>query len=100
MVQISKYSQFYIQVNTEDKRYLEGLKEYFSEYVNGFQYSPKFQSGMWDGKVYMFSPSTRTLPYGLLTELIRFHKKYYPDTEFHIEKSVKSLFSGEEPKFT
>lgn len=95
MVFVRKYGDLRIQIDSIDYDYLKHLKEDFTRYVSGYQFMPKFLSGSWCGKASMFNSMSRSLPYGLLIDFLRFHKKYYPGDPLNVEPDVKNLFKGE-----
>lgn len=94
MVTICKHDFLNIQINTDDYKYLREVRDHFSAYVEGYQFMPAFTHSGWDGKVSMLNLSKKTIPYGLLTDFIKFHKKYYPEVELKIEQDVLNLFRG------
>ena len=87
---------FDIRIDTDDYTYLNDVRNYFTDYVEGFAYMPKYLSGQWSGKICLFKTFTRELPYGLLSDLLRFHKKYYPQLELEIDKEITNMFKGKE----
>ena len=93
MVQIEYYDHLYIRINTTNREYLNTLHEHFSDFAPGYLFSPKYKMGRWNGKIYLFDYSNKLLPYGLLTEFIQFHKKYFKDVELTIDDQVKSIFA-------
>jgi superfamily II DNA or RNA helicase len=48
------------------------LYEHFTYMVPGYQWSPKFKYGSWDGKIHEFSMRTNTIRAGLYNELRQF----------------------------
>ncbi len=51
------------------------LQDVFSYYVTGFKHMPKYKAGIWDGKIKLFNIKTKTFPYGLIVDLIKFCTK-------------------------
>jgi len=96
MIKICKYDSLHIQINTDNIQYLRDVRDYFSDYVEGFMHMPAFKNTGWDGKVSMLNLSKRTLPYGLLLDLIRFHKREYQNLELKIEEDVLRMLKGKE----
>jgi len=94
MIHVYKYKDLRIQIDSADYDYLNHLKKDFTRYVSGYQFMPKFLSGSWNGKASMFNTMSRSLPYGLLVDFLRFHKKHYPDVPLDIEPDVKNFFKG------
>ena len=94
MIEIHKYklNPLYITIKTHNQQYLSDLKNYFTDYVEGFQFTPKYKSGQWNGKICLFK--NNILPYGLLADVIRFTKKEYPLVNLKIDKDVSQMFKG------
>jgi len=93
MVNIIKHDGLHIKIDTLDTEYIRNVKEYFTEYVENYIHMQKYKSGQWNGKVCLFN-NNRTLPYGLLTEVVRFHKKNYANTTITISPDVLAMFKG------
>jgi len=93
-VRISKYNNLLIKINSDSLEYLDGMKELFTQYVEGFQFMPRFRSGSWNGKTCMINNFQYTLPYGLLIDLVKFHKKHFPSYHLNVDQEVKDLFKG------
>jgi hypothetical protein len=94
MIIIKKVSNIKLQIDTPDREYLKNLKDYFTTNVDGYYHMPKFKAGVWDGKISLFSDKARTLPYGLLIDWLKFHKKNYPEVPYQIDPEVSALFKG------
>ena len=92
-VRIKKYDDLHIQVITDDRAYIADLKSFFTDFVEGYRFQPKFRNGGWDGKICLVG-SGNVLPYGLLFDTLSFHKKNYKDKELKIDNGVKGFFSG------
>lgn len=92
-VRIKLHSPMSIQIVTEDVDYVKLMKEEFTAYVEGFRFMPAYKSGGWNGQVCMMHKFHHTLPYGLLFDLIKIHKKECPRTKLSIDPEVKSLFN-------
>jgi superfamily II DNA or RNA helicase len=99
MIEIKKFERLYIQVLTSDRHELSTIKEYFTAYVDGFRFMPAYQDGRWDGRVSLFNGINRTIPYGLLTDLLACVKKNNFDLK--VDPDVIGLFKLiKEPKIT
>lgn len=61
------------------------LGEFFSFFVNGYQFSPKYKKGMWDGKIRLYNRRTHYLFKGLLHHLYEFAN----DRGYTISKNFK-----------
>lgn len=94
MIKISRNitNPLYIIVKSQHQLYLNEVKKYFTDYVTGFQYTPKYKSGTWDGKICLFK--NNLLPYGLLPELLLYSKKCFPLFKLEIDSEVKKMFKG------
>lgn len=92
MVRIELLNKLHLRFLTENFEYLRDLKEAFTEKVEGYWWSPKARAGLWHGDISLFDGRNKSLPYGLLDEIIEFHKFQYPDEELKISTPVKNLF--------
>jgi superfamily II DNA or RNA helicase len=92
-VKIRKFDELHIQVITDDRDVILGLKDYFTDYVEGYKFQPKFRNGGWDGKICLVR-SGNVLPYGLLLNTLRFLKTHYKEKQLSIDDDVKDLFKG------
>lgn len=93
MIKVRKFDNLHIQVITNDRAYVADFKAYFTDYVEGYRFQPKFKQGGWSGQVCLVS-SGNILPFGLLFDFIMFHKKHYKDMELQIDEDVKDFFTG------
>jgi len=93
---IKSYKKLYIQLVSDEYGVLQKVKEHFTTYKEGFLYSPKYKSGLWDGTITVFNWAHKTLPYGLLLETIKFIKKEYPNTRIIVDDDVTAMFKGVE----
>ncbi len=82
----------YIIIRTQHQQYLDDIKKYFTDYVAGFQYTPKYKSGTWNGKICLFK--NNSLPYGLLPELLLYTKRNFPLLNLKIDDNIKKMFKG------
>lgn len=94
MVEVKLLTNMTIQLVTEDVDYLCQMRDHFTKYVPGFQFMPAYRSGRWPGKVCLIDKFNNSMPYGLLFDLIRIHKKHFPRNRLVIYPEVKSLFKG------
>jgi superfamily II DNA or RNA helicase len=83
----------HIRIECEDYDYIRQLKRLFTYYVDGFQFTPQYKSGSWNGRVCLITASN-TMPYGLLTEFLKINKKNFPDAGIVIDPEIKKLFKG------
>lgn len=93
-VKLIQENPMLIKIVTEDYAYLKEIKELFTCYVDGFQYMPQYRSGSWNGKTCMIHGLNNTLPYGLLFDFIKKHKRYFPRHILTLDEKVKNLFIG------
>lgn len=95
IVRITLKDPIHIKIQTDDDDYLGLLKEQFTYYVDGFRFTPQYKSGGWNGKVCLIK-SDGSMPYGLLTEVIKVNKREFPRMTLIIDDDVKKLFKGDE----
>jgi superfamily II DNA or RNA helicase len=83
MIVIKKLNETYLRVDCEPEVAAE-ISGCFRFYAKAYKYDWKFQKGLWDGKISLFSPSKRLLYAGLLRELQEFldHRGYLYHLEF------------------
>ena len=55
---------------------MQELSEHFTFYVPGYKFMPAFRNRMWDGKIRLFDKRTQSLPFGLISKLGDFCKRY------------------------
>jgi len=94
-VKLELANDLHIRIVSDNRKYMIGIREYFTQHVEGFQYMPAWRSGSWDGKICMINKVTNTIPYGLLFDYIRLHKKYFKSYKLVISGEVKKLFKGQ-----
>jgi len=69
-VTISKINELYIKLDcSADIRFF--LYDQFCFEVPGFKFMPKFKSGMWDGKIRLFSSNTGKIYHGLFDQVTK-----------------------------
>ena len=95
MIEI-KLDKLHIKIETREYAFLSFLKEHFSAYAPGYRFSPKYEAGVWDGKIYLLRD--RKLPYGLLSEVLKIHKKHFNHIPLKLDPSLYTLFKGESYK--
>jgi len=95
-IEITKHDKnpLRLRIGTEDYRYLTKLYKYFSAKVPNYFHMPQYRTGAWDGTVSMFNKTTRSIPYGLFLDFIKFHKEYENPPELKIAPDVKRIFRG------
>ena len=79
-----------LKIETQEWGFYEALKEGLSAYAENYRFSPKYQSGTWDGKISMFRH--KKVPYGLLTDVLRIYKEDYKHIPLTVDSEVQALF--------
>lgn len=95
-INLKCYSNLKFKIDTDEYDYLSELNNYFSAYTEGFRFSPLYKTGQWDGKIYMLNKTNLTLPIGLLTDFLRFHKKYFNDYKLNLDEDLKNIIKKED----
>lgn len=80
-IRVQKLNEVLFKIDCERSTAME-LSERFSFYAKNFQYHPRFQNKVWDGKIRLFNLKTYTLPCGLKEELIKFAEENGYSIEF------------------
>lgn len=93
-IRIAKYDTLNIQFECDDIAVLRTLQEAFTDYAPGFVWSPRFKSGLWDGKISVFDWYHKALPYGLLLDAVRVLKRDFPELPIKINPDVLTMFNG------
>ena len=70
MIRIEKLNELTLKIFC-DKDIAMEIYEKFSFQVPGYQYTPKYKKGLWDGSIHLFNLRNRTLPSGLLVYLFK-----------------------------
>ena len=90
-INISLYKNMFLRFDAPYE-YLSALKEYFSAFVPNYQHLPKFRGSAWDGRISVFDGRTRSLPYGLIFDVIEFHQEQFPTWRLKIDEPAKRKF--------
>jgi superfamily II DNA or RNA helicase len=77
---IRKKNETYLEVLAVDN-IIMSLWDFFSFYVNGYQFMPKFRMKIWDGKLHLYNRNTCEIYVGLLQHI----KEYAKIHEYFIE---------------
>lgn len=99
-VHIVLHDRLSLRLDTTNYEYLNKIKEHYTEYVDGYMFIPLYKSGRWNGKKSIFNTNVRRLPYGLITDLLKFTKNEFPELEIIVDSDITSLFRGIEPDTT
>jgi superfamily II DNA or RNA helicase len=87
-MKIKYYNEAFVSIDCEYDEAQE-LSDVFSFYSPNHQWSPKYQSGIWDGKIHLFDINNCLLPFGLLKKLIGYLK--LSDYEYEIEPRLLEM---------
>lgn len=87
-IQIRYLNDVFLRIDAE-KSALYSLKERFTFKVPGYQFTPSYKSGFWDGSISLLNLKNRTIYSGLLEEIKEFCKEN--DFELEIEDHPKFL---------
>ena len=71
-IYLSKKSESFLSVASEDSGVLRELSEYFTFYADGYKFMPAYRNKLWDGKIRLYNLMNKTIPYGLKDEILRF----------------------------
>ena len=94
-VVIKKLSNVFIQIQA-DAGIRMGLSEYFSRYVKGYMFSPKYKAKVWDGKIRLFKYPNGAIYAGLIKDVLEYCKEGGLSTK--VEPEVMEMFrSGHDP---
>lgn len=97
MITIDKIDNTFLQINCSDELAFE-IRDVFSCYTKNYKYHPKFKARIWNGKISFFDISTRTLPIGLLEDLINYfvENNYSYKFNFDVSELFDETFTDEE----
>ena len=87
MIKITPYNETYVRVTGDDDGILMEMSDYFTFFVPGYRYHPKFKNKMWDGKIKLIGRSGLIYK-GLVGELIKFFQAN--EYEFSIDITLKN----------
>jgi superfamily II DNA or RNA helicase len=73
MIEIRYFNEAHCQIVCEYDE-AQDIADLFSFYSPNHRWSPKYQSGVWDGKIRLFDINNCLLPFGLLKKLIGYCK--------------------------
>jgi len=96
-VEVSKFNEAYVRVTCNGGIEYE-LRDYFSFFVPGYQYMPKFKSKIWDGKLYLYDVRKKLLYHGLAPYIERFCKERNYTLDISDDVIVSQEFSVVEAK--
>jgi superfamily II DNA or RNA helicase len=93
--QLTLEKNYKIRIKSNHHDYVKDMKEEFALHVKNYYFMGKYKAGMWDGKIHFITEAS-LMPYGLLLDYIRLHRKLYPDIELNLDDGIKNLFKGHE----
>lgn len=70
-----KIDNMNVRIITNDFRVKNKIVKFLSVFITNAQYSPKFQMGIWDGKINYYNMKNNTIPMGLWYEVFKFCRK-------------------------
>ena len=91
MITLLPYNATHIRVRCDDWGVEQELVEHFTFDVPGAKFSPKYRSGIWDGKIKLFSTRNKLIYRGLIELLYKFAKsRGYPiEIDTALNPSIK-----------
>lgn len=69
-----KLNEVHMRLDSDDNGILQELNEFFSFYMEGYRFSPKYKARMWDGRIHLYNYASRKLYCGLLPYVREFCK--------------------------
>ncbi|QGZ15774.1 DNA helicase [Acinetobacter phage vB_AbaM_Apostate] len=87
-INVMFYDYSHIKISTQQSIFRE-LRDYFSFYVDGYQFSPKYVYGTWDGRLKMLG-TDGLLPFGLLGQVVKFAQNNMLSIAIHPDVSAKT----------
>lgn len=99
-VQLLLNNNYKIKIKTNSDEYIKTMKKEFALKAKNYFWSGKYKAGLWDGKVHFITDAS-FMPFGILLDFLRKHKKMFPDMPLEPDIGVKNLFKGVpiEPKY-
>lgn len=80
-IYIGKKNETFLSVYAEDS-IIASLVDFFSFYVPGFKFNPKYRMKLWDGKIRLFDRRTNEIYAGLLPHIKEYAKLHEYDIEW------------------
>lgn len=84
-IQVKYYNESFVHIVCSDSTFFD-MKDYFSFFVDGYKFNPKYKYGNWSGKIYLLD-NKRMLPFGLTKKV----KQFASDNEYTIDIDVRIL---------
>ena len=95
MIKLSLHNKYYIRIDTDNYDFLRGLYDYLSDYISGYQFMPSYKAGLFNGKKSLVDRNSRTIPFGLLSDLLKYYKEEFKEEDLIISDEVRNLFRFE-----
>jgi len=92
-------NNYKIRITSNHDDYVMDMKEQFAFHVKNYFFMGKYKAGMWDGKIHFITEAS-LMPFGLILDFMRLHKKLYPDIQLKPDEGVKALFKGDKMDIT
>jgi superfamily II DNA or RNA helicase len=73
LIELKYFNEAYIQIVCEFDE-AQDIADLFAFYSPNYNWSPKYQSGIWDGKIKLFNVNNCLLPCGLLSKFLGYCK--------------------------
>ena len=73
-VEITKINESFLRIRCQQDLAMD-LSENFSFFVENYLWSPKYKSGVWDGRIRLFQMKGRLLPIGLYDDLLIYFRQ-------------------------
>jgi hypothetical protein len=72
IVGLKKINESLIQLSCSDNKILRRISKHLEVFIEGAQYSPRYQTGIWDGKISFLDRRSMCIPFGLWLKVITF----------------------------
>jgi len=90
MISIKKLDESHIQLKGDVDEILN-VSEHLSFFTPNYQFSPKYKSGVWSGKIGLLDRRTGKLPIGLFPRLKHYCEQTNIETEIEFQKTSVKL---------
>ncbi len=94
-INVHFYDYSYVKIATKSKGLIFELRDHFAFYAEGYQFSPKFMYGDWDGKVKLLNTDD-LLPFGLLDALCKYASSNMLSISIHNDIAHKNTITRDE----
>jgi superfamily II DNA or RNA helicase len=88
MIKLNYFNEAHIQIVCEFDE-AQDIADLFSFYAPNYNWSPKYNSGVWDGKIKLFNVNNCLLPFGLLPKFIGYCK--LNDWDYDLDERLTSV---------